>query len=43
MIGTTPMRRYGRMGVVSCAVALLLGDRASTITGIDVPIAGGIR
>jgi NAD(P)-dependent dehydrogenase (short-subunit alcohol dehydrogenase family) len=42
MIGSVPMRRYGRTEVILGAVAFLLGDDASYITGIDVPIAGGI-
>ena len=42
MIGSVPMRRYGRMEVILGAVAFLLGDGASYITGINVPIAGGI-
>jgi len=42
MVGSVPMRRYGRMEEIPGAVAFLLGDAASYITGINVPIAGGI-
>ncbi len=42
MIGAVPMRRYGRMEEIPGAVAFLLGDDASYITGVNVPIAGGI-
>jgi 2-dehydro-3-deoxy-L-rhamnonate dehydrogenase (NAD+) len=42
MIGAVPMRRYGGMEEIPGAVAFLLGDGASYITGINVPIAGGI-
>jgi len=42
MIGAVPMRRVGRMDEIPGAVAFLLGDTASYITGINVPIAGGI-
>jgi len=42
MNGTVPMRPDGRMQEIPGPVACLLGDGASTITGIDVPIAGGI-
>ncbi len=42
MIGSVPMRRYGRMEEIPGAVAFLLGDDASYISGINVPIAGGI-
>jgi 2-dehydro-3-deoxy-L-rhamnonate dehydrogenase (NAD+) len=42
MIGAVPLRRYGRMDEIPGAVAFLLGDDASYITGVNVPIAGGI-
>ncbi len=42
MIGSVPMRRYGSIEEIPAAVAFLLGDGASYITGINVPIAGGI-
>ncbi|MBW6454533.1 MAG: SDR family oxidoreductase [Trueperaceae bacterium] len=42
MIGAVPLRRYGSVDEVPAAVAFLLGDGASYITGINVPIAGGI-
>jgi 2-dehydro-3-deoxy-L-rhamnonate dehydrogenase (NAD+) len=42
MIASVPMRRYGRIDEIPGAVAFLLGDDASYITGIHVPIAGGI-
>ena len=40
MIGSVPMRRYDRIEVIAGTVAFLLGDGASCITGVDVPIAG---
>ena len=42
MIGSVPLRRYGSVDEIPAAVAFLLGDGASYITGINVPIAGGI-
>jgi 2-dehydro-3-deoxy-L-rhamnonate dehydrogenase (NAD+) len=42
MIGSVPMRRYGRIDEIPGAVAFLLGDDASYVTGINLPIAGGI-
>ena len=42
MIGSVPMRRYGRIDEIPGAVAFLLGDESSYVTGINVPIAGGI-
>jgi 2-dehydro-3-deoxy-L-rhamnonate dehydrogenase (NAD+) len=42
MIGSVPMRRYGGIAEIPGAVAFLLGDESSYITGINVPIAGGI-
>jgi 2-dehydro-3-deoxy-L-rhamnonate dehydrogenase (NAD+) len=42
MIRSVPMRRYGRIDEIPGAVAFLLGDDASYVTGIHVPIAGGI-
>ncbi len=42
MIGSVPLRRYGGIEEIPPAVAFLLGDGASYITGINVPIAGGV-
>ena len=42
MIGSVPMRRYGSIEEIPPAVAFLLGDGASYITGINIPIAGGV-
>ena len=42
MIGSVPVPRYGGTQEIADVVALLLGDGASYITGIDAPIAGGI-
>lgn len=36
------MRRYGAMEEIPGAVAFLLGDDSSYITGINVPTAGAI-
>lgn len=42
MIGMVPMRRLGSLEEIPGAVVFLLSDDASYITGINVPIAGGI-
>jgi 2-dehydro-3-deoxy-L-rhamnonate dehydrogenase (NAD+) len=42
MSRSVPMRRYGAMEEIPGAVAFLLGDEASYITGINLPIAAGI-
>lgn len=42
MIQNVPMRRYGDLQEIPGAVAFLLSDDASYITGVNIPIAGGI-
>lgn len=42
MISSIPMRRYGGLGEIPGTVAYLLSDHASYVTGINIPIAGGI-
>lgn len=42
MIDSIPMRRYGDISEIPHAVAFLLGGGASYITGVNIPIAGGI-
>lgn len=42
MIGSIPMRRYGEIDEIPGTVAFLLSDQSSYITGINVPISGGI-
>lgn len=42
MIGSIPMRRCGETDEIPSTVAFLLSDQSSYITGINVPIAGGI-
>lgn len=42
MISSIPMRRYGEIDEIPGTVAFLLGDHASYITGVNIPIAGGI-
>ncbi len=42
MIGQVPMRRCGSIDEIPGTVAFLMSDDASYITGINVPIAGGI-
>lgn len=42
MIDAVPMRRTGRVEEITGAVEFLLSERASYITGVDVPISGGI-
>lgn len=41
MIGSVPMRRYGDLIEVPGAVAFLLSDDASYMTGTNLPISGG--
>ncbi len=43
MIGAVPMRRYGNIKEIPGTVIFLMSDDASYITGINVPISGGIR
>jgi 2-dehydro-3-deoxy-L-rhamnonate dehydrogenase (NAD+) len=42
MIGAVPMRRVGGIEEIPGAVAFLMSDDASYITGVNVPISGGI-
>lgn len=42
MIGAVPMRRVGSIEEIPGTVAFLFSDDASYITGVNVPIAGGI-
>ncbi|MDF1566385.1 MAG: SDR family NAD(P)-dependent oxidoreductase [Spirochaetaceae bacterium] len=42
MIGSVPMRRYGDISEIPPVVAFLLGDDSSYITGVNIPISGGI-
>nr|WP_269321340.1 SDR family NAD(P)-dependent oxidoreductase [Halomonas sp. BC04] len=42
MVGSIPMRRYGEINEIPGAVAFLLSDHASYITGVNIPISGGI-
>ncbi len=42
MIGSVPMRRYGDIREIPGVVEFLLSDDASYLTGINIPIAGGI-
>jgi NAD(P)-dependent dehydrogenase (short-subunit alcohol dehydrogenase family) len=41
MIGMVPMRRYGSVLEVATAVAFLLSDDASYITGVNLEVTGG--
>lgn len=42
MIGSVPMRRYGNISEIPGVVSFLLSDAASYMTGVNLPIAGGI-
>ncbi len=42
MIGSVPMRRVGSIDEIPGTVAFLLSDDASYITGVNIPISGGI-
>jgi NAD(P)-dependent dehydrogenase (short-subunit alcohol dehydrogenase family) len=42
MSARTPLGRIGQPEDVAGAVAFLLSDRASFITGIDLPVDGGL-
>lgn len=42
MIESIPMRRYGNINEIPGTVAYLLSDSSSYITGVNIPIAGGI-
>jgi NAD(P)-dependent dehydrogenase (short-subunit alcohol dehydrogenase family) len=41
MIGMVPMRRYGSAEEVATAVAFLLSDDASYVTGVNLEVSGG--
>ena len=41
MIASVPMRRYGRLDEIASAVAFLLSDDASYMTGTNLPLSGG--
>jgi NAD(P)-dependent dehydrogenase (short-subunit alcohol dehydrogenase family) len=41
LLGTIPMKRFGRAEEVASVVAFLASDDASYITGIDLPVDGG--
>ncbi len=43
MIGAVPMRRYGNIKEIPGTVVFLMSDDASYITGVNIPISGGIR
>ncbi len=43
MIEQIPMRRYGGLDEVASAVAFLLSDDASYLTGVNLEVAGGVR
>lgn len=43
MIGAVPMRRYGNINEIPGTVIFLMSDDASYITGVNIPISGGIR
>ncbi|MCW4590704.1 SDR family oxidoreductase [Gluconacetobacter entanii] len=42
MIGSVPMRRYGNIEEIPGVVEFLLGEDSSYMTGVNLPIAGGI-
>ncbi|MBB2155435.1 SDR family oxidoreductase [Gluconacetobacter diazotrophicus] len=42
MINSVPMRRYGDITEIPGVVEFLLGDDSSYMTGVNLPIAGGI-
>ncbi|QHC36725.1 SDR family NAD(P)-dependent oxidoreductase [Komagataeibacter xylinus] len=42
MINSVPMRRYGNIKEIPGVVEFLLGDDSSYMTGVNLPIAGGI-
>ncbi len=42
MVGHVPMRRLGTMEEIAGVVSFLLSDDASYLTGVNIPIAGGI-
>lgn len=42
MIGAVPMRRYGNISEIPGTVVYLMSQEASYVSGINIPIAGGI-
>ncbi len=42
MIAGVPMRRYGSLEEIAGVVAFLLGDDSNYMTGVNLPISGGI-
>ncbi|MCF7952844.1 MAG: SDR family oxidoreductase [Spirochaetales bacterium] len=42
MIGQVPMRRYGDIREIPGTVAYLMSDDSSYVTGVNIPISGGI-
>ncbi len=42
MIGAVPLRRYGDLSEIPGTVVYLMSDDASYVTGVNIPIAGGI-
>ncbi|OUJ13799.1 SDR family NAD(P)-dependent oxidoreductase [Acetobacter sp. DsW_063] len=42
MIGSVPMRRYGDITEIPGVVSFLMSDDSSYLTGVNVPISGGI-
>lgn len=43
MISAVPMRRYGDIREIPGTVAYLMSQDASYVTGVNIPISGGIR
>lgn len=43
MIGAVPMRRYGNLTEIPGTVVYLMSEDSSYVTGVNIPISGGIR
>jgi NAD(P)-dependent dehydrogenase (short-subunit alcohol dehydrogenase family) len=43
MIGAVPMRRYGNITEIPGTVVYLMSEDSSYVTGVNIPISGGIR
>jgi NAD(P)-dependent dehydrogenase (short-subunit alcohol dehydrogenase family) len=43
MIGSVPMRRYGDITEIPGTVVYLMSEDSSYVTGVNIPISGGIR